>query len=124
MADSAYIVSGPRFEIRYLEHRGLFRARDYLECVASKEDRARFRVLARKLADLGQIANRQHFHRLKPPYQDLWEFKPNGSRIFGFFFERTFYVVSGARKAKPRVQAADYAAAMAIRGAFLQSRGK
>lgn len=118
MVDRTIIAFGARLVVRYMRFRNAFPAEEFYR-EADRPDRVRFDALARYLAEHGRLPDDSHGHFLKGRYSDVFELKPRGSRFFGFFYERNFYVTNGAPKKKKKEQEADYEIASTMRRDFL-----
>lgn len=103
-----------------MRYQGSYPAQVFIDQEAGPSDRARFLALSRQLGNAGAILNHNHGHFLKAPYQDIFELKPPGIRVFGFFYETNFYLTNAAPKRKTKAQESDYMVAGNLRADFLQ----
>lgn len=110
---------GDRYVVRYMKYRGSYPGKDFLDACTDPV-RVRFVALAQRMAVAGRLPTDAHGHQLKPPYADLFEFKPGNVRVFAFFHGKDLYVTSGAPKRKGKAQANDYEAALNLRADFYE----
>lgn len=96
--EASIAAAGPRITVEWaVDSKGSIPAREfYLEL--SKGDQAKVMALFRRLADFGQISNREKFKRLGPKAGEkgrgLWEFKSGQIRLIGDFRPGSRFVVA------------------------------
>lgn len=81
----------------------------------SREERQKVIVLFKRLADKGDIANREHFKNLGKSGGGLWEFKRHQIRFLGDYRPGGRFVVAhGVRKKKDDLNPSDIKKALRI----------
>jgi hypothetical protein len=119
VVDKSIVFLGEKLVVRYMRFGDTFPAEDYL-ATAPRPICVRTLVIAERLANEGKIHNKQHAHFLEEPFQEIFELKPDGARVFGFFHERNFYLTNGARKKNAKAQQSDYRIAQQMRDDFIK----
>ena len=117
MVDRSLVAMGACYVVRYMRFRARYPAQEFIDAQPAAA-RVRVVALARRLADVGRLPDSTHGHFLKAPYDQIFELKPPGVRVFGFFHERNLYLTHGAPKKKVKEQAGDYATAERLRADF------
>lgn len=101
-------VRGPKLTVEWaVDSRGRMPALDFFQDLALKE-RQKILALFKRLADHGDIANREHFKSLGKSGDNLWEFKSFQLRFLGDYRPGGRFVVAlGLRKKKDHHDASD-----------------
>jgi hypothetical protein len=119
VVDHSIAAIGDALVIRYMRYRDSFPAKEYLAGV-DRPARARFEALAGMLAERGRLPSSAHGHQLAGEYAELYELKPLGHRVFGFWHGTTLYLTNGAPKRAAKAQQGDYDTALRLRADFYE----
>jgi mRNA-degrading endonuclease RelE of RelBE toxin-antitoxin system len=108
-------VQGLKLTVEWaVDFRGRTPALDFFKEL-SREDRQKVLALFKRLADTGDISNREHFKSLGKQGQGLWEFKRFQLRFLGDYrLGRRFLVALGLRKKKDDLNDSDVERAVRI----------
>lgn len=111
----ALAVAGEKFTVEWAtDSRDRMPALEYFNTL-KKEERQRLMMLFKRLADNGDIANREHFKCLGEKGERLWEFKHFQLRFLGDYRSgRRFVIAHGLRKKRDELDPAAIARAKRI----------
>jgi hypothetical protein len=101
-------VKGQKLTIEWaIDSRGRMPALDFYREL-SREERQRVLALFKRLADVGDIASREHFKSLGKSGDNLWEFKRSQLRFLGDYRPGGRFIVAlGLRKKKDVLNRSD-----------------
>lgn len=125
MTDSLYklIAVGPSRSVVAMVRQGVgVPAEAFLESLAGS-DQARLRRLFERMAEFGQILNREQFKRVEGS-EHLWEFKSFQARILCFFDRSPLVVLTnGEIKKRDKLSRGVVERALLMRSEWMERRG-
>lgn len=97
LPDTAFIIEGPYYRVRWMRYRHEFPARRFLE--GYPEDFGQFLQRCREMANFGEIRLEHHGHQLRGTgYRELHQFNLKVTRSWGYKDGNTYLVLHAAKK--------------------------